>query len=318
MRLIALDPDDGSVAWEVPDVVPQCTQAVDSQGRIWVLRDDGSEPALEAIDADGNLIDGTRLEGVWRCFRTGLQIGGDTEHLLIYGLGNSVFPGVMAIDVSGDEPVEAWTIDLHADRSALRRAHPAPSRSHRRVVALPRGAHRAARRVDARRGRAHRPRRRQRQGPRALPVMSDDPDADGSRYSPVRLMKVDDDRLVAGVTRRSGGGNDVFGYLAAIDYAGAMTIAWQERTTGPDTLARLDTGPKRMALGDGVIITQPGGRNELVGFSVADGSEQWADTPVLGTGRVHLPAHHRRGRGHVRERPGPRARHPQRHRTHRS
>ena len=106
--LIALDPDDGSLAWEEPDVAPGCGQAIDSQDRLWFVRDD--EDVLEALDPEtGEPIADTDVELGMSCARTTLVIGGDSETLVIPdGTGDEI----QAVDISGDEPTDAWTLDL--------------------------------------------------------------------------------------------------------------------------------------------------------------------------------------------------------------
>ena len=108
--LIALDPDDGSLAWEEPDVAPGCGQALDGQDRLWFVRD--GEDVLEALDPEtGEPIDDTRVELDMSCQRTTLVIGGDPETIVIPdGIGDEM----QAVDVSGDEPAGAWTLDLSA------------------------------------------------------------------------------------------------------------------------------------------------------------------------------------------------------------
>ena len=289
-RLLALDPDDGSVVWEVPDVAQSCTQAVDSQGRIWVLRTDGSDDALEAIDLDGDPIPGSRVEGVERCFRHALQIGGDPETLFVYG--NPTAAGwsgeaVTAYDISGAAPVERWHLNTEDADPPFDDLVGSPQRGvitdDRLYLAVRAGIETDEEiveivEIDLDDGAVV-----DRLQIEMLPRPDDDEDPDGGDIGAARLLLADEDTLVVGVTRQTGGTG--LGWVGGVDLAtGLDELAWLSRTGDDDTTPRLDTGPGTLVLGDGVVMTHAGGRNELLAFDVADGSVAWVGPHVLGAG----------------------------------
>lgn len=137
-HLIGVDPDDGSLAWNLPFAQDRCAPAVDSQGRGWGLFVDGegqdeefdgvTDPLIEAFDtATGQRDPASALDPVtevapdvlnW-CRETSLHIGGagEAERAILFdgrgqlGVGS---PGIVAIDLSGDQAAPAWVIEPDA------------------------------------------------------------------------------------------------------------------------------------------------------------------------------------------------------------
>ncbi len=122
-QLLGLDPDDGSLAWNMPGVVRACGAAVDSQDRTWTGLDawahDIDDSVLQAVDSStGALLTGTQIEPRWSadvgwsswCDNTSLHIGGDGDLERVVLFDGRESPGIMAIDISGDTPTVAWSI----------------------------------------------------------------------------------------------------------------------------------------------------------------------------------------------------------------
>lgn len=127
-HIVGIDPDDGSLAWNIPYAQGLCNPAVDSEGRAWAVFVDGTdgEAMLQSFDsATGERTDGTELDPltdvapgggqVW-CQSTSLHIGGAgaNERAILYDGRGSIgagSPGILAIDVSGSQAATAWVID---------------------------------------------------------------------------------------------------------------------------------------------------------------------------------------------------------------
>ncbi|TVR22418.1 MAG: S-layer homology domain-containing protein [Nitriliruptor sp.] len=133
-HLIGVDPDDGSLAWNTPFAQTTCTPAVDSQGRGWGLFVDGvgqegsftgvTDPLIQAFDtATGQRDPASALEPVtdvepevrnW-CRETSIHIGGagSSERAILFdgrGTIGTGSPGIVAIDISGEQAAPAWVI----------------------------------------------------------------------------------------------------------------------------------------------------------------------------------------------------------------
>lgn len=144
-HLIGVDPDDGSLAWNLPFAQDRCAPAVDSQGRGWGLFVDGeghdeeldgvTDPLIEAFDtATGQRDPASALDPVtdvvpdvlnW-CRETSIHIGGagEAERAILFdgrgqlGVGS---PGIVAIDLSGDQAALAWVIEPDASTAPFDR-----------------------------------------------------------------------------------------------------------------------------------------------------------------------------------------------------
>lgn len=132
-HLLGIDPSDGSLAWNRAYQETSCAPAIDSQDRGWALQIDGEgftgadDDVLIAFDtATGATIPGTALEPVsstepddinW-CRNIALHIGGqgELERAILFDgrplLGDTdTRHGILAIDISGATPSEAWALD---------------------------------------------------------------------------------------------------------------------------------------------------------------------------------------------------------------
>ena len=137
-HLIGVDPDDGSLAWNLPYAQGGCTPAIDSQGRAWGLFVDGAgqegefdgitDPLIQAFDpATGVRDPASALEPVtevepdvlnW-CRETSIHIGGANaaERAILFdgrgqlGVGS---PGIVAVDIAGEAALPAWEIEPDA------------------------------------------------------------------------------------------------------------------------------------------------------------------------------------------------------------
>ncbi len=137
-HLMGVDPDDGSLAWNLPFAQSTCAPAVDSQGRGWGLFVDGAgqdgafdgvtDPLIQSFDTQTGVRDpASALDPVtevepdvlnW-CRQTSIHIGGagTTERAILFdgrgalGVGS---PGIVAIDISGDQAAPAWVIEPDA------------------------------------------------------------------------------------------------------------------------------------------------------------------------------------------------------------
>ena len=111
--LLALDPEEASVAWEFEGITSNCGAAIDSQDRVWISARGDELVALDAStgeEIDDAHIDDSRLEFDGRCRNVDLHVGGDEEHLLVFGSGQ-----IEAIDVSGDTPSSSWVVGTGED-----------------------------------------------------------------------------------------------------------------------------------------------------------------------------------------------------------
>ena len=137
-HLIGVDPDDGSLAWNLPYAQGGCTPAIDSQGRAWGLFVDGAgqegefdgitDPLIQAFDPATGVRDPasalapvTELEPDvlnW-CRETSIHIGGANaaERAILFdgrgqlGVGS---PGIVAVDIAGEAALPAWEIEPDA------------------------------------------------------------------------------------------------------------------------------------------------------------------------------------------------------------
>ncbi len=285
-RLIALDPDDGSVAWDTPDVRLSAQQVVDSQGRIWVIRTDEDDFALEALDAsDGSPVPGTRIDDVLG--RDNLVIGGDPEHLLMFRDGR-VTGGVEVFDISGSAPARGWFLDLETasggdDRFAglVDDASNVQPAFHGSSVVLALETEDGVNQMVALDLTAAEP---EVVGEVDLPVLEEGVfdgggDAEPDYHGRVHLVQHADDAAFLGV--RAGAGTDGDGYVAGLDLAG-MSIEWQEPTQDADE--RLSQGPGELALVGDAVVTQTHAVRDIRAFSVEDGSLMWTSVSARGTG----------------------------------
>lgn len=125
-HIVGIDPADGSLAWNIPFAQGGCNPAVDSQGRAWAMFVDGADGAdmLQSFDsATGERTDGTQLDPLtdvdpdapnW-C-RNSLHIAGSgaNERAILYDGRGSISegsPGILAIDISGQQATAGWVID---------------------------------------------------------------------------------------------------------------------------------------------------------------------------------------------------------------
>ncbi len=295
--LLALDPDDGLVQWEYETdslFRNPCEPAVDSQGRVWIQDFTGDETKLVGLDAaSGNVL--VSLEdgedgNVPACTRSTLLLGGqgDGERLVIPGRSGE--PGdVVAVDVSaddGDVGVD-WTLDddgdiaevLGTDSSSrsdsfamsddqlflgVRTGEDDDGTVELAAFDLDDGS------VAARVG-------------LPTPPAEDDEDPadhDVNDYGRLRML-VADDTLVLGPEDAE------FDHLVAYDVSDGLTDGqshlWLERD---ETMGRWAMSSQ----GDTVVtLAGPRPSRDLVGRSLADGSEQWRKDSTTGTQENIIP-----------------------------
>ena len=121
--LVALDPQDGSVAWEAQRLNDRCGPAVDAQGRVWAsMRADASDatssPHLQAFSSDGTPLADTLFELTtlgtssivnWCPQNTSLHVVGPAEaQRLVLFLRERTTWSMTGLDISGDTPEVLW------------------------------------------------------------------------------------------------------------------------------------------------------------------------------------------------------------------
>ena len=131
-EVIGINPDDGSVMWEIGNASAtldfnytnrRCRPALDSQGRLWVhiaprSDVDGDHWRVQAFDPEtGNAINGAYFvtTDLSTCRNTALHIGGEgeNERLVMYGSGGDP-EEFLVLDISGHQPeisfrLAGWT-----------------------------------------------------------------------------------------------------------------------------------------------------------------------------------------------------------------
>ncbi len=298
--LLALDPDSGAVLWEHETdsfgIRDTCEPVVDSQGRVWILDATGDETALVGLDAASgdvlvSLEDGEDGD-VPACTRSALLVGGqgDDERLVIPGRSGEP-EDVVGVDVSADDGdvAVAWALDddggdltevLGAgdnwDRSdsfalsddalflGVRTGEDDDGTVELAAFDLDDGS------VAARVG-------------LPTPPAEDDEDPadhDVNDYNRLRML-VADDTLVLGPEDAE------FDHLVAYDVSDGLTDGqshlWLERD---ETMGRWAMSSQ----GDTVVtLAGPRPSRDLVGRSLADGSEQWRKDSTTGTQENIIP-----------------------------
>ena len=280
--VIGVDKADGTVRWEIPNAFAQmgaCEPAVDSQGRLWVPSWQGGITAgfdgIAAYDLDdGARIAGSYLERDGVCGGTSLHIAGTgaDERLIVYGSGGNP-DNFFALDVSGPTPTVAWELAvLDVDEvagvpnwgtggSARSIPRPGVATADSLIIPVHSGGQVDLLEVDLATG-AERSR-----SPMPVPLFDpefDDAQIDAADYDRWQLMMADADTLVVGPWDNGASqGPDAF--VAAFDVSnGLSSPTWFHRVPGDDV-------PGRLALGDGVVLVQPGGRGPIHGLDIATG-----------------------------------------------
>lgn len=307
VEVVGIDPDTGEVVWEVGNVATyataRCQPAVDSDGRVWVVRqpaEDGNY-MLQAADSDtGELLDGVSVDlgGEHPCGREApLMVtgGGDDERVVVPGTGDA--GALTVVDVGGDDPAVAWQLGEHnpdydvlvnvpragTGPGAIQQYHSTPAVASNDALILP---VRTGADPDA--------------DPQADPdtdelgeielvelsladgsersrveVPAPDPqsgeDWEVSHYLRIHVALTDDDVLVVHPMQDGGwvADTDAPSYLAALDASDGLSSEpeWIRR------LPREDESANRLSLGEGVVLTHNAGDPRA--FSLADGGEQW-------------------------------------------
>jgi hypothetical protein len=289
-ELIGIDPDDGSVLWEIPHANTEhsrCLPAIDSQGRLWGYQYEWSEDErhVSAFDPEtGTGLTGYTLEPDGdgnlpsSCRRTALHIGGagDDERLVIFGNGGD--PGrVLALDISGDSPSVAWQgvagaeeitgVPVTTDRQQI-----AVFSDDAMFVAVKTG-------VDTDDEALSVVKIALEDGEEVdrieLPVPDDADGVSSGDYDRLDMLLAYDHTLV--VATRGGS----IGLLAGIDVTDGLSERWVEPlVSGRD--------PSSLALGAGVVLTQPSGAGGLAGQDRAVwGFEVTSGQPLFSGITVH-------------------------------
>jgi outer membrane protein assembly factor BamB len=260
--LLALDPEDGSVAWEFEGVTSSCGAAIDSQDRVWVSARGDELVALDASTGE-EIDEGDRLEFDGRCRNVGLHVGGDDEHLVVFGAGQ-----IEAIDISGDTPSSSWVLGTGADDAFDDILAGGPRRGvisdDTLIVPMISGEDEDAtaelvsfaledgeilERVDL-----------------PLPGLTTDD------LGAVHLLLADD-TLVVGADRSIFGDGD--GYVAAFD-SHDLSQQWLEVTEE-------ESGPTILTHGAGVVHANDG-NGYVTAYDLATGEAQWSDLDVIERG----------------------------------
>jgi hypothetical protein len=262
-ELVGIDPDDGAIAWTIPFAALNCGQAIDAQDRLWTGLRNGEIAAFDLTT--GEEIEGTRFEPELPCNDQALHIGGDPEHLLLFRQWSDESQ-IEAVDISGDEPEQAWLLELHEDDAPFdyllhgsrdfRRAALSGDTAH--VVGVTKGE------TEDDEPKAELIELSLADGSATERVEL--PTFDGSvrDLGSARLVRVDD-TLVVGVEVRSGGDGD--GYLAAYDAADDLEQRWIARTQDAQ-------GPTVVTAGDGVVHANAGD-GVATAYRLSDGEPRW-------------------------------------------
>ena len=272
-HLIGIDPDDGSLAWNLPYALGGCSPAVDSQGRGWGMFVDGAghedtfngitDPFIQAFDtATGERDAASALEPIsdveaaqinW-CRNTSIHIGGSgaNERAILFDGRGTGQPGILAIDISGSQASEAWVIDPDdAPYGQVMRTTsqerigalsddalyvPTVTGSDLELVEISLSSGQVTNRVT-------------------LPVYEDDgvaSDADSVHAASVLL---DGDTAVVSVQTATA--SDGVGALHGVDTAGTWSApAWSQPF---EDQASTQRGPRSVALSGGNVVSQSGG-----------------------------------------------------------
>ena len=261
-EVIGLEPDDGSLKWEIPSTTTshaRCSPALDSQGRLWsTQRFSGGDWWLRAFDpADGTEIPGAaiNIDEIARCWRTNIHIGGEGEAERVVLFGNGGDPeDLVAFDISGGIPTVAFAglsgvgeiagvpstgsywehVGAFTDDSLIVAARTGEDDA--AVLELLRVALADGEILDR------------------VEVPTPDAEVSSGDYALVRML-VADDLLI--VTPRVHSGDSEQGLVAALRLDDGLSEAW--------TVPMPAGEPRDLALGDGHVYVQPGSRTTLGG-----------------------------------------------------
>ena len=282
-EVIGIDPDDGSVIWEIPFASTdhrKCRPTLDSQGRLWVHQsneryDTGGPWAVQAFEpATGLAIPDTRFITEWpdeninisRCHRTHLHIGGEgeNERLVMYGRGGD--PGdLLVLDISGTTPQPVITGISGPDR-----IQNVPLNSfQRRIGVMTDDSLFIAVRVES--GHIELLRIPLDAGPIEQMEMPTPEGSNSTDYGfRVRMAVSDNSTLIISPSPSEDGAET---YIAAIDLDGEMSTSWVQ------TLPATTDGARDLTLVDDVILTRTsGGWRWVRALSVETGDILWSDS----------------------------------------
>ena len=302
-HLIGIDPDDGSLAWNLPYALSGCSPAVDSQGRGWGMFVDGAghedtfngitDPFIEAFDPATGERDGassyepiSEVEAAqisW-CRNTSIHIGGsgDNERAILFDGRGSGQPGILAIDISGSQASEAWVIDPDdAPYGRVMRATsqeqigaisddslyvPTVTGSDLELVEISLASGEVTNRVE-------------------LPVYDED-DGDNGDASTLFSASVLLDGDTAVISAQTATATAGVGAIHGVDTTGTWnTPAWSQPF---EDQASTQRGPRSVALSNGTVVSQSGASpDKLYAHNTATGTPtSWSGTgDTLQSGR---------------------------------
>jgi outer membrane protein assembly factor BamB len=278
-EVIGLDPDDGSVLWEIPNTSvdhDRCSPGLDAQGRLWMTkvppRFSDAELKLGAFDpATGAAIGGTEIviEDLTKCNRTNIHVGGegDLERAVLFGQGGDPSE-LVAFDISGDSPSVAFAGVAGVDEIA---GVPGTGSYAEHVAAFSDDSLIVAARTGEDEGAVLELLRLSLEDGEILDrteVPTPGAEVSSGDYDRVRMMVVDD-RLIT--TPRTPRGDTEQGLVAALALDG-LTELWSVPMPAGE--------PHDLALGDGHVYVQPGSRTTLggpatVALDVDSGAVAW-------------------------------------------